>query len=987
MAPPEVDKVTNGKPVETSQDKPKTQFEKKKASKPRRGYFRWSLALIVRLFVWYTVLTPFLRCPSNISELDDSSPRVCKPYLIARTYVEPHVEPYYQAYAAPYVDLARPYAQTFNERVYTPVSKVAIDGYRSYGAPALARAGDYVQQQWEAVVVPQLKSAQTKANSFYKNSVDPHVQKAILVVTPYSNALTNTAAQLQEEYLLPIYTRSKPYLGHISSSGQEFFVGTAVPLAHRSWSSLTVFVRGNLLPTITGLYSENVEPQLVKIGERLASYREGRKLRTVVDEFETPPETSSLGAVTSIQKSADETHSTVAPSPVVQETEASVSPPIEQQTRVSREQISSDLDLWQKKFAAAADQGIEDLSQRIEQIVDSQLESGAKKHATALVEALVTIRDHELSDIKTQINKIIGTMSPYEAPEEEEKANEDLLRLIRGAGVTIRDRAHALREWYKSFEEELARRVASATDSTLDVLDGIRDLGLQEIGIRWAAAEGITYKDWEKHHALRKQFDNWRDKVSHAGLNHAKINEAKEVAGDILSEGMAIAEDAAKELSRLKEVGKWKIQAREVGANFEDRTEPPPPLPMPEEEATEEEVIESDDEPAFVDDSDTIKPNEPSVSQPSDDNDTEFVVAGTTTIQIELAEKTPSADDSTSVHFVAEESVAEESSEELDFEEESSSVPISSSKVWGGVAAQVVANQKPIMEDSFDDDEHAIETSGGSLEFISSIASSRLQEGLNAASSQFAGLKASIVPTQSFPQNPVILDAQRRYYEAIGMAHDHYTSFVASASEAVFATPTPPPSPEHIQAVLEDAISQFHQVSSLASSSLTAVIAFASSVEAKGGDRGRPILDDAISKYTNAISAASASLALATDYANSALYSEPTSRSWEDLVSQASEHIYSSPTPFTQQFHDQQGSRFEAVESYVSELVFGKEPDFTESVMSRLRSAYETPFPEAFSSASKIGDHASKVQSDAGTVVEEYKSSISSAVNEAKDEL
>lgn len=206
--------------------------------------------------------------------------------MIARSHIDPHIDPYYQTYAAPYVELARPYAQGFNEHVYTPASKVAKHGYHTYGAPALAKGREYGQQQWEAVVLPQLKSAQTKANDLYTSKVDPHLQKAILVSSPYIDPLTTKATQLKDEYFLPVYIWSKPFIGKAYISGQVFLVETAIPVAHQGWSSLVVFTRSNLLPTVTGLYSENVEPQLVKIGERLASYREGRKLRTVVDEFE-----------------------------------------------------------------------------------------------------------------------------------------------------------------------------------------------------------------------------------------------------------------------------------------------------------------------------------------------------------------------------------------------------------------------------------------------------------------------------------------------------------------------------------------------------------------------------------------------------------------------------------------------------------------------------------------------------------------------------
>jgi hypothetical protein len=303
MSSTESERIRNGNIPESS-EKTKPQAGPARKERPRRSYFRWFLALVVRsvqhrwrnklyiyidffrLFIWYTVLTPFLRCPSEISALDDSSPLVCKPYLITRSYVDPHVDRYYQAYAAPYVERARPYTSLFNERVYTPASKIAKDGYEAYGAPALAQVGEYGQQKWEEVAVPQLKSIQVSANTLYKDKLDPYVQQVIVVVTPYTDTVTSQAADIHNGYILPSYIRSKPFIIKAYSSSQDVLSETVIPLAHQGWSSLAVFIKGNLLPTVTGLYSENVEPQLVKIGERLASYREGKKLRTVVDEYE-----------------------------------------------------------------------------------------------------------------------------------------------------------------------------------------------------------------------------------------------------------------------------------------------------------------------------------------------------------------------------------------------------------------------------------------------------------------------------------------------------------------------------------------------------------------------------------------------------------------------------------------------------------------------------------------------------------------------------
>ena len=261
-------------------------------------------------------------------------------------------------------------------------------------------------------------------------------------------------------------------------------------------------------------------------------------------------------------------------------TETPLSP--SQQIAQAREKVASDLRKWQQKFAVAADKGVEDLGERIEEIVKSHMKSGAQGHGKTLTVALKTVVDHEISNLKDHIIPLVQSLPIVDAPQQEDKAKDELLKEIRSAGLAIRDRAHALREWYNSFEEELLRRVAVASESTFEVLDGIRDLGLQEIGMRWAWMDGVTYKDWANYHALRRQFEDWRNEIRDFGLHHNKVEEARELASDILSEGMIIAEDAAKELTRLKEVGRWKIEARDTSDNFDTRSERPPPLAKPD---------------------------------------------------------------------------------------------------------------------------------------------------------------------------------------------------------------------------------------------------------------------------------------------------------------------------------------------------------------------------------------------------------------------
>ncbi|KAJ5295333.1 hypothetical protein N7508_010154 [Penicillium antarcticum] len=1113
--------------------------------KPRRkGFVRWTVGLVVRLCIWYALVTPFLQCPSNIAELTETSPRVCKPYLIARSHVDPYVTPYYDTYAAPYVDQACPYVKVFIERVYTPASKIAKSGYEKYGAPALEQAQIYGAEQWRVQVTPRVQSARDKANQFYLAEVDPYVQQGVTAVSPYYQKANSAAMAIYWNHLVPFYTRSMPFIGKTYATSQGILTTHVMPGAQYTWSSAVYFANSSLWPHVTGLYSEQVEPQLVKIGQRLASYREGKRLRAVVEEADS---TSSLQPVYSKTTQPEEpvqTTSTVTSTPTA---EAPVQPTLSatEQAQQDRVKIESDLERWQAKFSLAADKGIEDLEERIEEIVSALIASSANSYGQSLSTALQSVSAEQLSSIKNCINTLAESMPEENAPDVEESTGDQLVREIRTSAISVRDRAHALREWSASFDEELVRRVDAAVDSTLAVLDSIRDLGLQEIGMRWAWMDGVTYKDWAKYHALKAQLEDWRNEIREVGTHHKSVSEARAVASDILDSGMHEAELAAKELVRLKDVGLWKIAAREVSDNFDTRTEAPPPRPKPQQEPEESEDINVD--------SDHDKTFEEASESASKDQ------TASSTDNSEVIEEAPEAESSPAA--VAEDENLDDAESVMDdfiIEEQPSARP-----AFGVAAAEVGSYQEPILDDEHSDALHSLankagdtyaeaskavseaiygasETPGvgeqaalfasdqyshawsaasevlygtplspaekvssaasekyteavaaassviygtptpvirsvvgeassayaestsqakilyeiaksqvlgqmaqssapahsqllasieaaysgsvkyateelesklravratpapssvGPLAQISSIASSRLDQGLSLASEQLAQVRATASQTTDSGFQPYVLDAQRRYYEAVGLAHDHYTAFVSTASDAVYGSPTPTPVSRSFKGLVEEAGSQYEQASFLASASLAAVVASASSIISSADDgKAQSIIDDASSRYSAALSAASASLSLASVSASSAIYgttpgpleslSSHASENWEHLVSKASEQIYGAPTPYLQQVANNQRVHFEAVQQIVSELIVGKQPSFTESVLSKLQAAYETPYPTAaVSSASSYISETYEAASSAAAAAISDTPRMEDIMQHANDQL
>jgi hypothetical protein len=205
----------------------------------------------------------------------------------------------------------------------------------------------------------------------------------------------------------------------------------------------------------------------------------------------------------------------------------------------------------------------------------------------------------------------------------------------------------------------------------------------------------------------------------------------------------------------------------------------------------------------------------------------------------------------------------------------------------------------------------------GYFESVSSIASSKLSEGLSQASAQFGAQ-----PTGAMD------GARRQYYEAVGLAHARYQDFINAASSAVY-----PPQQGTVQSIA------------------SGISASAQSAASK------------VSEAAESLASQASSTVIGSETPWTESVASQASANWEALIAKASTQVYGSPTPWAESVYSQAGAygaqatahvaeQYAAVQALVSELVVGKEPDFTESVMGRLSSAYWVGIPAAMSSAS-----------------------------------
>jgi len=529
-----------------------------------------------RLTVWYTIITVAFRCPSDQQTLTSTDPRICKPYLTTKSYIDPFVGPYYDTYASPYVEKVKPYVDTANTRIIKPATVLASNNYNRYAAPQVAKAKGYTLSRWEKNGLPHIRKAQDAVQQVYDENLAPHVQKASEATTPYYKSARANAVNIHQKHIIPAIVYSQPHLYTAFAGTQKFVLEKVVPFVHYAWTNVIIFVDGTLWPFLKKVYGDNVRPQLVMISERITKYQEGRKLQSAMDEVDKSGSTSfakgkasdSTTSVTSTTSTTDTTTESASIAETVSSTSAAPTP-----TVATDETVSDDLVKWQQKFAIAADKGTDDLKERIEDIVNGMAKS-ALSEGRGVATALEKTAEVELASIKAKINAIALTL-PEDAPSVDvSAADAEVVQLVREAGSNIKGKAKNMRVWADRYKQDLDARTQLATDSTLQVLDDIRDLGLQEIGMRWAWMEGITYKHWQKYHDLKRKFADWRSEVRETALSEPRITDAQEQANKLLEESMSITEDAAKELIRLRDVAKWKIAARDATDDFDTREVP-----------------------------------------------------------------------------------------------------------------------------------------------------------------------------------------------------------------------------------------------------------------------------------------------------------------------------------------------------------------------------------------------------------------------------
>ncbi|KAI1321112.1 hypothetical protein F5Y16DRAFT_75216 [Xylariaceae sp. FL0255] len=787
------------------------------STKKQPGLLTWAFSLTARLVTWYSIFTILFRCPASLQQCDDASPAICKPYFHVQHTVAPHITPYYDSYAAPYVDLARPYYGSLDRIVISPTKSMAL----KYGGPRVAQIHAYGQAGWEKNVQPQIIRYQALAKAQYDQAVAPHVGKATAALAPYYDIARTNALQTYHEFVVPAYTIVQPYAMQGYDVAYAFTKDTAVPTSIWAWNKTYVFLDATIWPHVRDVYVLKVEPQLVRIGERLGRYKTTLHSTQDEPEYAIPRSTfvkptmsvsSTSSAAASISTAplaessavADDTKAPEA-TPVAESEQPSDTPKSKEQIREdAAREVAEDLELWEGKFTKVAEEGALEIEDRVHDISTRLIQNQANVMGKSLLNQLETGVNVETTKLKTAILRIL-----QDYKDKPEQRDAEIIAAVRGAGLSIKNKAQNIRDWRQQYEQETEIAVTKAAQEHFTILDQTRDLALQKIGMKWAWMDGVTYKHWKSYHKLREQFDEWTEDLKRLITTHPGLAEAQKAGAAIEDEGMAIAHEAAEELVRLKQVAAWKVTAEDFSDEFDsttmqaaaekklaDAAEAEAQAKAEAEAEAEAARLVAETKAAQVENEQSGKQQEPIIVEPP--SDVKSAVADRPASDATNAAE-PFEPLSSSVPVDGPEQMEETLLEASDLpihtiNEETTSTTVKSALF--GAAAQSVPTRKPILDDevvSSASSMFSVAQSNVPASITSAAQAAYTAAIAGAADQYFHAISAISAQIQGEPKpahEELLSSVSKGYFSAMAEANSQLNAAMDAASKQVYGTPT-----------------------------------------------------------------------------------------------------------------------------------------------------------------------------------------------------
>lgn len=598
------------------------------------------------------------------------------------------------------------------------------------------------------------------------------------------------------------------------------------------------------------------------------------------------------------------------------------------------------------------------MEQRVAEITKRQVESGIKGHGQALVVQLEETADSTIASLKSYIQQTVEAM-PIDATEQDlETAYQKCSAKARELGLTVKEKAQSIRTWKLGYDQETDSLVKAAVASTVEVLEKIHTLGLQEIGMRWAWLDGVTYKDWRNYHKLRTTLTEWQSEVEEVGSRHDGLRIAHEEGKKLEDNAMDIASRMVTELIRLKDVAKWKLWASDSTDDFASKVVPARAFKAAQQASSRiSEAVQGSSTPVTESLSSSLASAASQISEAVQDvpshaseaiqdvssKASEAVAGSSTPLSESIASSAKSVSSRASEAIAGSEtplgeslaSSASQASSAVSKSLSSASSKASSAavegsaqasvayespkKVFGGANAQVIAEAKRVIFDEPLDDDDEDETIRSKIQDAVADAGDRAADMSRAVSEALLGAtktqgtveSATSLASEQYSRalaaaSSVLYGTQQNAKEsATSVASERFAQAVTAASYAIYGTPTPT---AIIRTVQIQASSRYSEAVRLASAQYdnakSQLSILASGTPKPAHESLLSMMDKA---YSDSVSAASEKLSAAMQYTESvrSYAAGPTQGYFESVSSIASSRLAAGLSQASAQFSSQ----------------------------------------------------------------------------------
>ncbi|KAF3933864.1 hypothetical protein ABW19_dt0202196 [Dactylella cylindrospora] len=497
---------------------------------------------------------------------------------IAYDIYDDYIDPYYTEYVSPYVEQATPYVKIANEKYIQPAATFAIEQFDKHGRPELENIKAKALEGYTRVVEPHVKQLQAQAVVYYNDYLADLVATGHEIYVAYYPIVEKYAKEgydfaIQQAH--PYYIAALPYIEAAWKHGIE--TAGWVGLEGKGW--------------VSRRWGMHVEPQIWRIQERLGLKGLNMKNATPVKEANpTPPQHTNPNA-----SSSDTVSDTkIDEEPIKgdlsdddagakeEKKEEKKKPSSEEAIAAARAIVEADIAEITAKFEEAGVKGVKEVVSKLDELCEKVLDE-----QNTPSEDLLNQLDDRIERQFIAFQK--GLKDLVESPAEHQYVMMGFDNMVGTTFSNIESKKAEITRHTQGFLMDTYQNTAKIVDAALADMDSVLDIGMQELGMKWAWTDGITYKDWAQYHELKKTFGNIKTKVIRAGQGHKKLREVTDYAKSIDDAAEDIVKAAHVEIDALEKAGREKLEALAQEPAVEEQEVVPAPEANTEEPSADAE--------------------------------------------------------------------------------------------------------------------------------------------------------------------------------------------------------------------------------------------------------------------------------------------------------------------------------------------------------------------------------------------------------------